>query len=213
MNLDTQRGTAFCLHRHCWSQNHQNEWYVFFFFFFFFFFLFVCFVFCVGMLVAPHGKSLAWLHDNPPHSSTLTADGLLVLPKPKTDFWKRTYYKPLLSKHNGHVFGVDVDAASGGEGGDDQQHVVRCSVHCQLKPRFQFDQAGAILYCDEDNWVKTGLEFVDGVTKASVVVTLNGYSDWSTFSWPSFENEVSYFIRQMVHPNSNTTDQSHNHSH
>jgi len=64
------------------------------------------------------------------------------------------------------------------------------NAHFTLTPEFQFDQAGAILYFDQDNWIKTGIEFVDGNAKASVVVTLNGYSDWSTFPWNSCENEV-----------------------
>ena len=43
----------------------------------------------------------------------------------------------------------------------------------------QFDQAGLIVYVDEDHWLKAGIEVVDGIPRLSCVVT-NNYSDWST---------------------------------
>jgi hypothetical protein len=42
----------------------------------------------------------------------------------------------------------------------------------------QYDQAGLMIRTDEANWLKCGIELVDGVQQASAVLT-RGYSDWS----------------------------------
>lgn len=42
----------------------------------------------------------------------------------------------------------------------------------------QFDQAGVFVHADEENWVKTGVEFADGHLGLGAVVTA-GHSDWS----------------------------------
>ena len=42
----------------------------------------------------------------------------------------------------------------------------------------RFDQAGLMLRIDHENWIKAGIEFVDGKYNVSAVVT-HGKSDWS----------------------------------
>ena len=42
----------------------------------------------------------------------------------------------------------------------------------------RFDQAGLMLRIDHENWIKAGIEFVDGHYNVSAVVT-HGKSDWS----------------------------------
>jgi uncharacterized protein len=41
-----------------------------------------------------------------------------------------------------------------------------------------YDQAGIMIRSDENHWLKTGIEYVDGVQHLSAVVT-HDYSDWS----------------------------------
>lgn len=49
----------------------------------------------------------------------------------------------------------------------------------------QFDQAGLVLRTDAETWVKTGVEFSDGVPQLGAVVTL-GRSDWSVAPVPEW---------------------------
>ena len=56
----------------------------------------------------------------------------------------------------------------------------------------QYDQAGLMVRLDDANWVKCGIEFVDGVQQASVVVTRD-YSDWSIVPLP--HNLASLWLR------------------
>jgi hypothetical protein len=62
-----------------------------------------------------------------------------------------------------------------------------------LTPLNQFDQAGLIVHCNSECWVKTGLEYVDGKARLSCVVTNHGYSDWSTQPWPTFELRIRVY--------------------
>jgi regulation of enolase protein 1 (concanavalin A-like superfamily) len=52
-----------------------------------------------------------------------------------------------------------------------------------LEGKQQFDQGGLMLRVDDNHWIKTGIEVVDGNARASVVVTNRGWSDWSTQPW------------------------------
>jgi regulation of enolase protein 1 (concanavalin A-like superfamily) len=40
------------------------------------------------------------------------------------------------------------------------------------------DQAALFLHIDAKTWIKTGIEYENGVAWASVVVTNGRYSDW-----------------------------------
>ncbi|WP_223691113.1 DUF1349 domain-containing protein [Leifsonia poae] len=46
-----------------------------------------------------------------------------------------------------------------------------------------FDQAGVFLRTDDENWIKTGVEFSDGLLQLGAVVT-RGVSDWSVAPVP-----------------------------
>ena len=113
------------------------------------------------------GKSLLakmkWF--NAPASAKQSGDQLVVTTKPKTDFWRKTFYDYVTN--NGHFFFLRVT-------GD-------FTLESRVAGRYSalYDQAGLMVRIDDSNWLKCGLELVDGIGHASVVVTRD-FSDWST---------------------------------
>lgn len=89
---------------------------------------------------------------------------LTITTDAKTDFWRKTHYGFI--RDNGHFYYQEVT-------GD-----FICNVTVRGAYRDLYDQAGLMLRLDEMNWLKCGIEFVDGVQQASAVVTRD-YSDWS----------------------------------
>ena len=94
---------------------------------------------------------------------------LSLRPDGKRDFWRNTFYKPLLVKDDGPCFLRKVPA----------NMELTMEVFFTITPFRQFDQAGLMVRFDEEHWLKTGIEVVDGIPRLSCVVT-NKYSDWST---------------------------------
>ncbi len=126
-----------------------------------------------GALVPPNSESqlaaksllgkMKWL--NEPASVKQTKDLFIVTTKPKTDFWRKTFYDYVTD--NGHFFFLPVT-------GD-----FTFESHVAGKYAALYDQAGLMVRIDSSNWLKCGLELVDGIGHASVVVTRD-FSDWST---------------------------------
>lgn len=85
---------------------------------------------------------------------------------------RKTYYQPVVCKDDGPCLFASVPAAD----------VVTMETSFTLKPVRQFDQAGLCVRLDNEHWVKTGIEVVDGAPRLSCVVC-NVYSDWSTQPW------------------------------
>ena len=99
---------------------------------------------------------------------------LWIWPPAKKDFWRKTYYEPLLLKDDGPILYATLSTA---------RHYT-ISTRFSLEGVCQFDQAGLAIRFDAEHWIKTGIEVVDGRPRLSCVVT-NLYSDWSTSPWPS----------------------------
>ena len=78
---------------------------------------------------------------------------LVVRPAPNLDYWSRTFYNPLLIKHNGQSLCANLPA----------EVEATITTSFTLYPRAQFDQAGVMILVDKDTWVKAGIEFFDGV--------------------------------------------------
>jgi len=116
-------------------------------------------------------SSLRWM--NEPQSWKQTESGLLVNMDAKHDFWRKTYYKPLMISNNGHCFYSEFPT----------EGKVMVETSFTLNAVNQFDQAGLMVYLDEEHWIKTGIEHTDGLNRLSSVVT-NEYSDWSTQDFP-----------------------------
>jgi len=105
---------------------------------------------------------MQWLNE-PAHWSS-SSDQIMVRTSPKTDFWRVTHYGFI--RDNGHFYFDRVDT----------DFVVEVGIRGSYKDLY--DQAGIMIRADENHWIKTGIEFVDGVQHLSAVVT-HDYSDWS----------------------------------
>lgn len=103
-----------------------------------------------------------WINRPPWHS----ADGpLIVVTGKETDFWNNTFYG--FRHTNGHFHATPVSD-------DFSLTVTFAASYATL-----YDQAGAMVRVDDDNWLKCGVEFTDGRRNFSVVVTRDDQSDWS----------------------------------
>jgi regulation of enolase protein 1 (concanavalin A-like superfamily) len=92
-------------------------------------------------------------------------DGVLSMTTaPKSDFWRKTHYGFI--RDNGHFYYREL-------GSDFSATVQFVGAYTTL-----YDQAGLMVRVDTENWMKCGIEFVEGVHLASAVVTRD-FSDWS----------------------------------
>ena len=103
-----------------------------------------------------------WL--NPPHAMESRSSGFFVTAKEHSDFWRTTSYGFI---HNsGHALLNDFPQDSSLE------------VSWILNYDQNFDQAGLMVWSDEEHWIKAGVEFSDGAPQLGAVVT-SRFSDWS----------------------------------
>ncbi|MBV9392259.1 MAG: DUF1349 domain-containing protein [Verrucomicrobia bacterium] len=105
---------------------------------------------------------MRWL--NEPNQWSAESVPLSLHTEPKTDFWRKTHYG--FVRDNGHFFFNEL------EGDFDIETEFRGDY------RSLYDQAGIMVRADETNWLKTGIEFLDGIQHVSAVVTRD-FSDWS----------------------------------
>jgi len=108
-----------------------------------------------------------------PQSTTST---VRIRTTPKCDFWCTLKSK----KTDGH-FGYTTVS------GD-----FRASVSFKGQYEAQYDQAGLMIYFNEEHWLKAGIELINGVPHISAVVT-KPFSDWSIVpltSLTSIQNET-----------------------
>jgi regulation of enolase protein 1 (concanavalin A-like superfamily) len=106
---------------------------------------------------------------NEPPVWNVQDDAIAISSGAKTDFWRQTHYGFI--RDNGHFFYQQIQ-------GD---FIVEVKVSGEY--RDLYDQAGLMVRLDEFNWLKCGVEFVDGVQQISAVVTRD-YSDWSVVPMP-----------------------------
>jgi uncharacterized protein len=110
-----------------------------------------------------------WRWFNEPTTWALAGETLTVITDPDTDLWRTTHYG--FVRDTGHVFGTDVS-------GDFVLTATFAGGY-----RDQYDQAGIALRADEANWIKSGIELVNGRQQVSAVVTRE-FSDWSVAPVP-----------------------------
>ncbi len=111
-----------------------------------------------------------WL--NPPVRSLPIGDGeLLVTAADSSDFWRHTAYG--FVHDDGHALLAPLPAGTATE------------VSLVADYTGQFDQAGVLVRVDEQRWLKSGVEYVDGVPQLGAVRT-DVVSDWSTGPVPDW---------------------------
>lgn len=116
-------------------------------------------------------------------SSVSPPPPLTIIPPAKKDYWKRTYYEPVIAKDDGPFLYAAIDGYYPAAG-DAGRPFYTVETKFSLTACCQFDQAGLMVRADSENWIKAGIEVVDGTPKLSAVVTRDGYSDWSTQRYP-----------------------------
>jgi regulation of enolase protein 1 (concanavalin A-like superfamily) len=113
------------------------------------------------------GAMLRWL--NEPRAWSFSGGVLAVTADAATDFWRTTHYG--YDRGTGHVYGELI-------AGD-------ATVGARVEGAYadQYDQAGLMIWIDERNWLKAGIEFYEGQLRLSTVVTVD-YSNWSLSTLP-----------------------------
>jgi len=107
-------------------------------------------------------QKLIWF--NEPEHWEIINNSLIMQVTPKSDYWRISHY------------GFTVDDAPfyyGNYGGEFEAKVKLTGAY-----KARFDQMGLMVRTDHENYIKTGVEFVDGKFNVSTVVT-HTKSDWS----------------------------------
>ena len=108
----------------------------------------------------------------------------VIIPDSNSDFWQRTHYG--FRNNNGHCFWKE-------ESGD---FVLK--THVRYEPQNQFDQAGLIVYHNEDNWIKCSVEHEpEAPFNLGSVVTNRGYSDWATQPFSKRVVDLEFMIKHV----------------
>ena len=127
----------------------------------------------------------AWLNEPPCWSGD--ASRLEVTTGKATDFWRHTFYGFVRDDGHAWLLPVEGDFTASAVVTGDYQHL--------------YDQAGLMLRVDERNWIKTGIEFTDGLMHFSVVVTRD-VSDWSVIALPGATPSNELRVRLTRHDDS-----------
>lgn len=120
---------------------------------------------CSGSLSAQSLDKCNWF--NEPAQWEIKSGTLTMQVTPHTDYWRISHYG----------FTVDDAPFYYAEYGGEFEAKVKVSGDYKTR----FDQAGMMLRVDHENYIKAGIEFVDGKYNISTVVT-HHTSDWSVIA-------------------------------
>ena len=125
---------------------------------------------------------MKWLYE--PKVWKVGEKGIYVEPDKVTDFWQRTHYG--FRNDNAHMFYIEIEKD------------FTMTTKVKFNPINQFDQCGLVVRVDEDNWLKTSIEYeLDNPPKLGAVVTNLGYSDWSTQELDKQVDEAEFRISRQ----------------
>ena len=140
--------------------------------------IFLAMVVAAFQLQAQTLDRMQWF--NEPEAWSIKNNKLTMQVTPQSDYWRISHY------------GFTVDDAPflyttrGGE------FEVKVKISGDYKVRF--DQAGLMLRADKENYIKAGIEFVDGKYNISCVVT-HHTSDWSVIT---LDKSIDYICIKAV---------------
>ena len=112
-------------------------------------------------------KEFHWTRQ--PESFQILDKKIIVVTKPHTDLWQRTYYH--FQNDNAPVFQMETE-----------EKYFRFVVKTEFaESHHRFDQCGVVMYLDSENWLKGSIEYEnEQFQHLGSVVTNHGYSDWAT---------------------------------
>lgn len=120
---------------------------------------------CAAATNAQTLEKMNWF--NEPSDWSISGDKLTMNVTPKSDYWRVSHYG----------FTVDDAPFYYAEYGGEFEAKVKITGDYKVR----FDQAGMMIRLDHENYIKTGIEFVDGKYNLSTVVT-HTTSDWSVIA-------------------------------
>jgi regulation of enolase protein 1 (concanavalin A-like superfamily) len=124
-----------------------------------------------------------WL--NKPKVFEVNEQSIIFTVLPKTDFWQITHYG--FSRVDGNCLAEEIK-------GD-----VSFKVKVTMDYSSEFDQAGVMIYYDDDNWAKMSIENqLHSRNKLGSVVTKNKRSDWASQEVDNLK-EIWYKISKRGH--------------
>ena len=104
---------------------------------------------------------------NEPKEYQVTKDRVELRTDPNTDFWQRSYYG--FRNDNAPALLIEKD--------ENFSFSFKVSFEYQGK----YDQCGAVIYIDKNNWFKASIEYeTEEFSRLGSVVTNDRYSDWAT---------------------------------
>lgn len=111
-------------------------------------------------------QNLTWLRK--PESYLIENDKIVIITKPYTDLWQRTYYH--FQNDNAPVLQMET-----------HEKFFSFIVKTEFESKHRFDQCGIVMYLDSENWLKGSIEYENEFFQhLGSVVTNHGYSDWAT---------------------------------
>jgi uncharacterized protein len=122
---------------------------------------------------------MPWL--NEPQNWKQEGGQLSVFADAHTDFWRKTHYG--FVRDNGHFY---YEKVSG-----------NFEIETEFRGKYEslYDQAGLMVRLDETTWMKTGIEYVNGIHHVSAVVTRD-YSDWSVVPLHSYHGSLRLRLKR-----------------
>ena len=122
---------------------------------------------------------MPWL--NEPQKRKQEGGQLSVFADAHTDFWRKTHYG--FVRDNGHFY---YEKVSG-----------NFEIETEFRGKYEslYDQAGLMVRLDETTWMKTGIEFVNGIHHVSAVVTRD-YSDWSVVPLHAYHGSLRLRLKR-----------------